>query len=540
MPTDTTYTTPVLSRRPALILAAILLVLELGLLGAVYKHMINFTCLANWPLWACSGASGVLVAVYALLAAITLYFILKPGTLGDLLDQAGQSLRPLIVNVVGFLVTMIPIGLLTEGSGTTMLWPTLGLWALGFSMLAAGLLLFVAPVGRWRALIAADGLPLGGVVLAGIAAPFLATLIRPIWNLDTIANATFQAVSFAVTSFGYEVDINVPDKIIGKGDFLISIAPVCSGIEGIALVTVFVTLYLALFRSELRFPLAFILYPAGILVSACLNIVRITVLLIFGLEGYPELAVGGFHSHAGWLMFTLVALGVVLAARSVPALQKAPVAATGMGGDVTARAPLPPLRQDENASRIIPFAIFMFSAMLAQAFSQSPGVIYPLRALAMAAAVGFFWEVYKRLDWRPTGLSLAAGAAIGIMWIAIPYNPADTSPAHGGLTGALLVGWLIARGIGTILLVPIIEELFFRDYLESKLRKVGGPIVAGLITASLFALLHDRWAEAFVAGVVFSWIMAQRKNVVDAIAAHLVANAIVYGFALATMQMHII
>lgn len=79
--------------------------------------------------------------------------------------------------------------------------------------------------------------------------------------------------------------------------------------------------------TALHFPRALILYPLGIATSACLNVVRITLLLILGIEGQPELAVGGFHSHAGWVMFTLVAMGIILAARAVPWLHRAPAAA---------------------------------------------------------------------------------------------------------------------------------------------------------------------------------------------------------------------
>ena len=91
-------------------------------------------------------------------------------------------------------------------------------------------------------------------------------------------------------------------KHIGSGDFMISVAPVCS--EGIALVTIFVSLYLRLFRAELRFPHALLPYPLGIAASACLNVVRIGALLVLEIEGQPDLAVEGFHSHAGGVMFT--------------------------------------------------------------------------------------------------------------------------------------------------------------------------------------------------------------------------------------------
>lgn len=534
MPADTTFQAPVVPRRFALGLASVLLVVQLGFIGVTYKHLIDFHCLSNWPAWACGGASGTLVAFYTMFAALALFFVLRPAPLKNLITDAGHSMRPLLWNVVGLLIAMIPVLFLIEGSGTSSLLPAFAFWTVGFGLLITGLLGYVAPVARWRALVTREGLALGGVGLAGVAAPFLATLIRPLWQLETIADLTFRAVVWSIGALGYDVQTLPSEKIIGTNEFAISVAPVCSGIEGIALVTVFVTLYLRLFREDLRFPRAFLLYPAGIAVSAFLNIVRITVLLIIGLEGDPDLAIGGFHSHAGWLMFTVIALGVVLVAQSVPWLHKA------VAPSAAPVKALPPLTQDENAAQIIPFAIFMLSALLAQAFSSAPGVVYPLRVIAMAAGLAVFWQVLRALPWRPTATALGVGAAVGIMWVLVPYNPEDTTPAHGGLAGALLVGWLIARGLGTIVLVPVIEELFFRGYLETKLRQVGGPIVAALLVAGLFAFLHDRWAEAFVAGLAFSWVMAQRRQVADAIAAHAVANAIVFGVALATGQMHII
>lgn len=559
MQSSESISTPTPSRRFALMLAVVVLLLQLVAIAAVFNHSIDFTCQKNWPAWACTGPSGIVVSIYALCAALVLYVLIKPEGFARLTSSAGLTLKPLLANFIGFCVVMVPVLFLTEGSGTTYLWPTLGFWTIGFGAMMVGLLLFVAPARRWRDLFAAEGLGLVGVAVASMLAPYLATLIRPLWKVETIATGTFHLVASLSEMLGYDLTVNDPvKKWIGSDTFVIAIAPQCSGIEGIALVTVFVTIFLVLFRSELRFPRALWLYPAGIAVSMFLNFVRITVLLIIGLEGNPELAVGGFHSHAGWMMFTLIALGVVLVARSMPALQKAHVPASG--SDFVRKAALPPLAQDGNAARIIPFAVFMLSAIFAQAFSQTPGIVYPLRAVAMAAAVVFFWPVLSRLVVRPSLVSILAGAAIGIMWVAVPYTIEDISPAHGGLAGALLIGWLIARGIGTIVLVPIIEELFFRDYLEGKVQgsagpilrrllgqdetsRVGslaGPIFAALITASLFAVLHDRWIEAFVAGLVFSWVMAQRRQVADAIAAHMAANAIVYAYALATVQMHII
>lgn len=257
---------------------------------------------------------------------------------------------------------------------------------------------------------------------------------------------------------------------------MISVAPVCSAIEGIALVTIFVSLYLWLFRAELRFPHALLLYPLGIAASACLNVVRIGALLILGIEGQPDLAVGGFHSHAGWVMFTAVALGIIAVARRVTWFNRAPAAAV-------APAPLPPLRRDPVAAHILPFAVFMLTAIVAPAISPNPAMFYPIRVILLAAALALVWPALRGIAWRISPLAWKVGAAIGVMWVASPVAPSDAAAPYGALTGGMVALWFLLCGVGTVVLVPLVEELFFRDYLESQLRgpgpDAGAPVADG-------------------------------------------------------------
>ena len=523
-----------------LIGALVFFFVELLLIGVTYKHGISFTCLDNWPPSACRGASGVLVSIYCICAALALFAVLFRKPFQRLFQEAGEARWPLALNVLGVGIAMIPLSFMTEGSGIASLWPALGLWTLGMGALLAGLLLYLAPIQRWIEFLRSEIWRVLPLVVASALAPILATLIRPLWQLDTIASATFAAVAWLIQLFGYQVDVFAENRVIGANGFYIDIAPVCSGIEGIALVTIFVTLYLFLFKSELRFPRALILYPIGVAVSAMLNVVRIVVLLAMGLNGNPELAVGGFHSHAGWLMFTIISLGVIIAANNVAWLRKPDAAAPAVA---QAQSAVPPFFQDQTVAMILPFAIFMFSAMLAQAFSQTPSVVYPARAVLMAGALLLFVPVYRSLPWRLDPVAMGVGAAIGLMWVLIPVSEPDTAPPYGALTGGLLVLWFVARGIGTILLVPVIEELFFRGYLEQKFKlreSLPWAIGAAVAIAVLFAVLHGRWAEAFVASLAFSYVMHRSGRVTDAIVAHGVANALVFAVAAATGQVHII
>lgn len=526
----------VLTGTRALAISAGVLFAELLIIGAIFKHSINFTCLENWPFWACRGASGAMIAVYCVMGVLAVALMLRPEPFRSVLNGPSGAFVFLGMNLLGTLLAFVPLLFLHQGNGAAMVWPSLVIWAVALTTMIVGLALFIAPSARWRTFAAESWRFIVPITVMGLATPYLATVIRPAWrSIDFIADGTFLAVSSLTQLVGYDIEIYPAEKTIGAGDFYINIAPVCSGIEGMALVTLFVTIYLRLFRSELRFPTAFLLYPIGLIASAMFNIVRITVLLIIGLEGNPELAVGGFHSHAGWLMFTIVSIGLVALAQAVPVLRKDAPAA------VMPREPLLPLRHDPISASILPFAVFMLSALLVSAFASQPALAYPLRALAMAAALAVFWPFLSNLKWRIDPIAISVGLAIGLMWIMIPV---ENGPApYGTLSGAWLLGWFAARGVGTIVLVPIIEELFFRKYLERKLRLGHGllwKMTAALMIAGLFALLHDRWVEAMVASLAFSYIMARRDRVEDAIVSHGVANALVFAAAVTTGNLSLI
>ena len=530
--------------RLAVLAAALLLLGQLLAIGFIYKHGIDFECRANWPRSACMGASGLLVSVYGILGSFIVFSLLFPSSLARLVSRAGERRWPLALNALGMALALVPVFLMTEGSGNASLLPTLLFWSAGFALLSGGILLFLAPISMWREFFGQNWHRLVPLLAGGFAAPLLATLIRPMWRVDAITGPTFDAVHALIGLLGYEVEADVPNRVIGAGDFFIDIAPVCSGIEGIALVTIFVTLYLFLFRDQLRFPLAFILYPIGIAISAMLNIVRIVILLAMGLNGNVELAVGGFHSHAGWLMFTIIAIGIIAGANATTFLQRDIVASTATTGTTPSRTAAPqPFLQDPMVARLLPFAVFMFSAVVVQALWQTPGLAYPLRAALVAATLCLFLPVYRRLDWRIDPVAAGVGLLIGLMWVAIPVSDPETAPPYGTLTGLALFAWFVVRGIGTIVLIPIVEELFFRDYLEKKfaLRHTAGwKIGAAVATAILFAGLHDRWLEAFIAGLAFSYVARRSENITDAIISHAVANAVVYAAALGLGRLYII
>ena len=510
-----------------------LLIGEVLLTVPIYKLIVKFDCWSNWPRSVCAGFTTSMVSVYTSLPILALLAMLLADDRRTLTQASALRRGPLLVNLAGVAIFFLPALMFQDGTGTRNFVPIVAAWGVGLLLAAFGALLMLAPVAQWKAVLRARGGLVATCLLAGVAAPFIAQTVQPLWRIKVLSDATFHAVVWLMDALGAAVTVDLDTRVIGDDTFSASIAPLCSGLEGIGLIVLFVTIYLVLFRRDLRFPAVLLLYPFGILASWLLNVVRIAILIGLGINGHPDLAANGFHSHAGWLMFTVLSLAIVGLAQSTGFF-----AAKSQPGPVA--APLAPFLADPVVAQILPFAVFMASALLASTFATMPALIYPLRAAAMAAALAMFLPYLRSLTWRLDPLALGAGLAIGVFWAATSPPAAGSdlvlSDALAALSGPVFLGWVAARVIGTTILVPVIEELFFRGYLLPRLAGDKGRLwrlaLGVILTSAVFGLLHDRYILAFVAGAVYAGLRLRSGRIGDAILAHAVSNAWIAGVAI--------
>jgi exosortase E/protease (VPEID-CTERM system) len=508
-----------------------LLLAELVAIGYAYQIARPFDCALTASPRACALTQGLGVKVAAILILFALYLPTRAPALRRLRAARGDpwTRRALA---------------LTQLSGAALvLWPALALdperalpatllfWSAGGAMAILSAALWFAPARVWATLARADPGPLAALVLAGFLLPGLVEALDVLWRLDALSRLTFGGVALLTGLVSSNVHVDGARYIIGSDDFLVMVADGCSGVQGAALITALIGAYLVFNRRDLRFPAAFLLLPVGIVLSLALNIVRIAALIEIGARGAPDLAVNGFHSNAGWLIFTALSLGLIAVARSARVFQaegaRAPVAA-------------PPLFADPHAARILPFVALMSSGMVVATFATLPGFWYPLRAMTIGATLLAFLPAYRGIDWRPDALSLVSGAVIGALWLATraPASAGDLALAArlAEVSPENLLLWVVFRVLGTALLVPIAEELFFRDYLLRQGWSRGWPIraLALILSAAFFALLHDRWLAAFLSGTVFGLLVWRAKRLGPAVAAHVTANAVIAAWALGT------
>ena len=364
-------------------------------------------------------------------------------------------------------------------------------------------------------------------------------LSEDLW--DRLSSATLDLSYWMLSLFQSNAFMDAGTRVLGAGNFSVEIRAACSGYEGMALIAAFIAGYIWVFRRSLRFPEVLVLFPLAMGIIWLLNAVRIALLVAIGANISPEIALGGFHSQFGWICFLLVAITIMTVAQQIPFF-----AASGSKSGQQIKAPSRST-DDRVVAFLVPFIAMMAADIMTRSFAPHDQALYPLKVVAIAAAIYVYRLAYARIAEAPSALSLSMGAAAGFVWIATDPGAGVSSPLAGWiaqLTPLAFVVWLVFRGIGTIVMVPIAEELAFRGYLyrlliSSRFENVDLKVLSGralIVSSVLFGLMHDRWLAAALAGALYALLMCRRGRLSDAIAAHMATNAVIFGWAIATGQ----
>lgn len=410
----------------------------------------------------------------------------------------------------------------------------LGWLIAGFA--TAGLwLLCLAPWSFWLRFLRAEVRIVLSAMLIGVLAWLLAAYAQTFWT--PLSDATFHLSSTLLSLFYPEVFVDAATRRLGAENFIVNIAPQCSGYEGMGLMLAFTGFYLSIYRRDFRFPHALLLIPLGVAVIWLFNNLRIAVLVGIGISFSPAVAVGGFHSQAGWISFIAVIVLTLAAAYRVPFFQPESGPRSGAGGGIN----LP-------MATLLPFVVLLAATILTAALAADFDWFYPLRVLAVALAIGVCWPLYGLTQFRPRLEAWLAGAVVFVVWILLVPNDAaaDSSFARvlAETSPAIAFAWLAMRTIGAVVTVPIAEELVFRGYLLARLARASlaleGRIefawLPFLASSILFGLLHSHWIAGIAAGLVYGLLRYRGRSIVDAIAAHAFTNLLLSIYVISTAQ----
>ena len=189
--------------------------------------------------------------------------------------------------------------------------------------------------------------------------------------------------------------------------------------------------------------------------------------------------------------------------------------------------------------------------------------LYPVKTLAVAAALWFFRKEYEELRSPMIGRKITAptpgpsaggelsapalqswifAVMIGLVAIAIwigidsfypkfaqatPFDPTTIASA------AQRNMFIVFRVVGAVIVVPLMEELFWRAFLirwlineNFKSVPVGAfTWLSFAVTVALFGAEHAEWLAGLICGALYNGLYYRRKDVVSCVVAHAVSNA---------------
>ena len=203
----------------------------------------------------------------------------------------------------------------------------------------------------------------------------------------------------------------------------------------------------------------------------------------------------------------------------------------------------------DNLCRIAPFWAYVFFMLLEDALlkfgwdANDLRLLYAVKITVVAALLWLMRRAYSELQWpigvnfRTWVVAIIAGIVVFIAWInltagwmvmgeSVGFDPRDHDE----------VDWLLVavRLIGAVLVVSVMEELFWRsflmrwithpDFLTVNPSHVG--FKAFCITAVLFAIAHNLWLAGLFAGIVYNLLYMRSGTLWSPILAHAVTNGI--------------
>lgn len=425
--------------------------------------------------------------------------------------------------------------------------PQPGAWA--FWGLAAALLWALAALrpSAWLSLIRrwwGEALTAVGV---GVAAWYAGTITGDLWV--HLQQPTFQLVRLMLGPLDSPDSCDPARYALGTDTFAVTIDKSCSGYQGIGLVLVALGAYLWLFRRRLKFPRALLLLPIGTVAIWLANSVRIALLIVVGTYISPDIAVGGFHSQVGWLMFIAVALGLMAGSQKLSFFAR-PVE-DNRSGAVEEQSPAQ--RTNPTARYLLPLMVMVLAKMLTGAFSAGFDYLYALVVAATAAALLPWWpRVLRAMRVRDvwSAEAFGIGAAVFGLWLVCerlltPAAPGSDATIAEGLAAMPVwaaAAWLAARVVGAVVTVPLAEELAFRGYLMRRLSVArfeqaayrSTNLLAVAVSSVLFGAMHGRYVAGSLAGLLFAYTCWRRGRLADAVIAHAVANALLAAYVLIT------
>jgi len=207
-----------------------------------------------------------------------------------------------------------------------------------------------------------------------------------------------------------------------------------------------------------------------------------------------------------------------------------------------------------TAVRVAPFVIFVLLTAAQGKFGAASAYWFYLAKTLVGAWL--IWEIrpfVTEMRWVFSWEAVAVGLGVLVMWISLnPYYPmanelftkigfsngAKTVVENAnpnlvfGAHSPLALFFLAAHILGMTLVVPPLEEVFYRSFLYRYIANqdfLSVPLnrflpVPFFVTALVFGFEHNQWLAGILCGMAYQWLVLRKNRLGDAMTAHAITN----------------
>ena len=166
--------------------------------------------------------------------------------------------------------------------------------------------------------------------------------------------------------------------------------------------------------------------------------------------------------------------------------------------------------------------------------------VYPVQTFVCAALLAWFWREYNLRRVAGTLFTIVVAVFVFLLWISpqafFGFAPRSDGFNPNTFSDQPIAYWttVILRFLRLVIVVPLVEEIFWRGFLLRYLindKFTAVPVGAfswlsfGVVTIG-FTLMHSSsdWAAAFVTGALYNLVAYRTKSLSSCVLAHAVTN----------------
>lgn len=205
-------------------------------------------------------------------------------------------------------------------------------------------------------------------------------------------------------------------------------------------------------------------------------------------------------------------------------------------------------------ARVVPFAVFLALTLCQGWFGEASRYWFYLAKTLVGAWL--IWEMRPlvgEMRWKLSWEAVLVGVAVFVVWIGLSdgwlvqqnlwvklglSKPPAEGPKlwnpHAQFGDGSALAWLfvVTRIIGSALVVPPLEEVFYRSFLYRYIARVDFISVPlgqfawtpFLLTALIFGFAHQEWLAGILCGLAYQGLVVWKKRLGDAMSAHAITN----------------